>query len=51
MLGDRAELGGADRGEVLRVREQDAQLSPSHSWKLMVPSVDSCVKSGAMLPI
>src|SRR3569832_12924 len=27
-----------------------AHLSPIHSWNLMVPSVDSCVKSGAMEP-
>ena len=26
------------------------QLSPSHSWKLIVPSLDSCVKSGAVSP-
>src|ERR1700734_1986115 len=26
------------------------QLSPSHSWKLMVPSVVSAVKSGAVSP-
>src|SRR6516165_6400328 len=27
------------------------QLSPSHSWKLMLPSVVSAVKSGAVSPI
>ena len=26
------------------------QLSPSHSWKLIVPSVVSAVKSGAVSP-
>ena len=26
-------------------------LSPSHSWNLIFPSVESCSKSGAMLPM
>ena len=30
--------------------ERTPQLSPSHSWKLMVPSVVSAVKSGAVSP-
>ncbi|MDT4870345.1 hypothetical protein FQZ97_1054180 [compost metagenome] len=27
-----------------------AQLPPSHSWKRMRPSLESCSKSGAMSP-
>lgn len=64
--GDLAELSGADRGEVSRMREEDGlgrdsdkdgkndgddtQELPIHSWKLIGPFVVSAWKSGAMLP-
>ena len=63
---DLAELGGADRGEVSGMREEDdlecssakdgrneeghTQELPIHSWKLIRPAVVSAWKSGAMLP-
>lgn len=63
---DLAELSGAYRGEVSRMREEDdlegcsdqdgkneeehTQESPIHSWNLIGPAVVSAWKSGAMLP-
>jgi hypothetical protein len=63
---DLAELGGADRGEVSGMREEDGlkcssdkdsrneeehtQELPIHSWNLIRPAVVSAWKSGAMLP-
>lgn len=63
---DLAELSGANRGEVSRMREEDGlernsdkdegserdhtQELPIHSWKLIGPFVVSAWKSGAMLP-
>jgi hypothetical protein len=49
-LGGESELGRAHRSEVGRCENSTPQLSPSHSWKSIVPSLDSCVKSGAVSP-
>ena len=49
--GDGAELGGAHRGEVLGVREEDGPASrPSTAWKSIGPSVVSAWKLGASSP-
>ena len=50
-VGHVAELGRADRREVLRVREEHRPESPIQSWKLIRPSVVSASKSGAVSPI
>jgi hypothetical protein len=48
--GELTELGRADGSEVARMREQQAQLSPSHVWNSSLPRVVSAVKSGAVSP-
>jgi hypothetical protein len=47
-LGHVAELGRADRSEILRCEKITAQESPIHSWNRIRPSVVSASKSGAM---
>lgn len=49
-LGKGAKLGGADGGEVFRVREENNPTVATNSWKSMGPLVVSAWKLGAIEP-